>query len=126
MTKVVCGVTYNKEMVDLVYSRAAFAKYLVLPTKYHFPAVVRILGYVWKFLKSFKCRQGKFKKQPKFQMLTADTKTCSRVSLTSLFSRTADENSDISRVENSDIVTVENSDISRILVSNQESSKDAK
>ena len=27
VTKVVCGVTYNKERVDLVYSRAAFARY---------------------------------------------------------------------------------------------------
>ena len=122
VTKIVCGVTYNKERVDLVYSRAAFAKYLVLPTKYHFPAVVRILGLVWKFLKSFKCSQGKFKTQPKFKMFTADTKTCSRVSLTSLFSRLADD-SDIARVENSDISSVEDSDTSRVLVSNQESSK---
>ena len=55
-------------------------------------------------------------------MFTADTKTCSRVSLTSLFSRLADD-SDIARVENSDISSVEDSDTSRVLVSNQESSK---
>ena len=37
VTNVVCGVTHNKERVDLVYSRAACAEYLVLPTRFHFP-----------------------------------------------------------------------------------------
>ena len=43
----------NKERIDLVYSRAAHANYLLNPTKFHFPAVVRIMGIVYKFIKSF-------------------------------------------------------------------------
>ena len=86
VTNVVCGVSHNKERVDLVYSRAACAEYLVLPTRFHFPSVVRIVGIVWKFLKSFQCRQGKFKNQPKFNMLAANTDICSQVTLSTLFS----------------------------------------
>ena len=85
VTKVICGVAQNKDGIDLVYSRAATADYLLLPTKYNFPSVVRIVGIVWKFLKSFKCRKGKLKIKPRFHMLTANNNISYRANLSTVF-----------------------------------------
>ena len=85
VTKEFCGLTLNKERIDLVYSRAAYANYLLHPTKFHFPAVVRILGIVCKFIKSFKCRKGKPRVIPKFTMLQATAVECHYISLSSVF-----------------------------------------
>ena len=88
VTEVHHGVTLNKERVDLVYSRAAYSGYLLLPTKFHFPAVVRIMGIVWKFIKSFECLKGKLKSKPGFHMLSAtQSEECSRVPLSAAFSQ---------------------------------------
>ena len=84
VTKEFCGVTLNKERIDLVYSRAAHANYLLHPTKFHFPAVVRIMGIVYKFIKSFKCIKGKLKPRQKFNMLHATSDMCQQVSLSSV------------------------------------------
>ena len=86
VTMVHCGVTLNKVRIDLVYSRAAPSQYLLLPTRFHFPAVVRIMSIVWKFVKSFKCIQGKLKSRPAFNMLTATGGVCSKISLSAAFS----------------------------------------
>ena len=89
VTTTICGVVQNKERVDLVYSRAAFAKYIVLPTKYHFPSVVRIVGIVFKFIRSFKCRQGKSLPRPKFQMLVSKAEDSPQALQTALLSRSS-------------------------------------
>ena len=71
-------------------------------------------------------REGKFRTQSKFNLLTADSKTCTQVSITTFFSRTdQEENSDITRDVNSDIKQDENPDTSRVLVSNKGSSEGA-
>ena len=85
VTIVHCGVTLNKERIDLVYSRAAYTGYLILPTKFHFPAIVRIMGIVWRFIKSFKCLKGKLKTKPTFNMLSATGGVCSEASMTAAF-----------------------------------------
>ena len=85
VTMVHCGVTLNKDRIDLVYSRAAYSGYLILPTKFHFPAVVRIMGIVWRFIKSFKCLKGKLTTKPTFNMLSATGGVCSEVSMTVAF-----------------------------------------
>ena len=69
--------------IDLVYSRAKFASYLILPTKFHFPSIVRIIGYVYKFIKSFKCLSGKLANKPKFNMFQASN--IKQISLISAF-----------------------------------------
>ena len=69
--------------IDLVYSRAKFASYLILPTKFHFPSIVRIIGYVYKFIKSFKCLSGKLANKPKFNMFQANN--IKQISLISAF-----------------------------------------
>ena len=89
VTKTVCGVVTNKERVDLVYSRAAFARYIVLPTKYHFPSIVRIVGIVFKFIRSFKCRKGKNSTRPKFQMLVSTAEDSPQALQTCLLSRSS-------------------------------------
>ena len=44
------GHVVNERRVSLMEERANFSRYLVLPTKYSFPKVVRILGYVMAFV----------------------------------------------------------------------------
>ena len=47
---VASGHVANNARVELVEARAAFSSYLILPTKFAFPKVVRILGLVLKFI----------------------------------------------------------------------------
>ena len=75
--------TLIQNRIDLVYSRAKFASYLILPTKFHFPSIVRIIGYVYKFIKSFKCLSGKLANKPKFNMFQASN--IKQISLISAF-----------------------------------------
>ena len=54
------GHIVNPSRVNLLETRANFSNYLILPTRYAFPKVVRILGLVMRFLTkfckwSFKC-----------------------------------------------------------------------
>ena len=57
--------------VEKVKDRAEFSDYLISPTKFKFEKIVRIIATVWRFVKSFKCLEGKLsKKRPdtKFRM----------------------------------------------------------
>ena len=45
--------------VEKVKERAEFSNYLISPTKFKFEKVVRIIATVWRFVKSFKCLEGK-------------------------------------------------------------------
>ena len=49
----------SSKRVDLVASRANYSKYIILPTKYSFSKVVRILSLVAKFVRAFKCKWSK-------------------------------------------------------------------
>ena len=51
------GHVVSTKRVDLMEERAAHSKYLLLPTKFSFPKVVRIYSIVFSFLS--KCRRGK-------------------------------------------------------------------
>ena len=51
------GHAVNIGRVELLEERAQFSNYLVLPTKYSFPAVVRIYTYIMAF--TSKCRRGR-------------------------------------------------------------------
>ena len=50
----------NERRVTLIEERAQFSQYLVLPTKFRFPKLVRILSHVMAFI--FKCRNKVGKK----------------------------------------------------------------
>ena len=45
--------------VEKVKERAEFSNYLISPTKFKFEKLVRIIATVWRFVKSFKCLEGK-------------------------------------------------------------------
>ena len=49
-----CSEAVSSKRVDLVSSRAKFSDYLILPTKYPFSKVVRILSLVMKFVENTK------------------------------------------------------------------------
>ena len=104
VTKTVCGVALNKERIDLVYSRAVKANYLLLPTKFHFPVVVRIHALVYKFIKSFKCLKGKLQKQPKFIMLSTTNELCSVSSMSAMFSPACLTSNQTSRAKKVEII----------------------
>ena len=54
------GHVVNERRVTLIEERAQFSQYLVLPTKFRFPKLVRILSHVMAFI--FKCRNKVGKK----------------------------------------------------------------
>ena len=51
------GHVVTAKKVDMIEERAAHSKYLLLPTKFSFPKVVRIYSIMFSFIS--KCRQGK-------------------------------------------------------------------
>ena len=48
------GHVVNEKRVGLIEERAEFSKYLIIPTKYSFPKVVRIMSYVFSFISKIK------------------------------------------------------------------------
>ena len=49
----------SPERVQRTAARASYTKYIILPTKFNFPKVVRILGIVTKFVQAFKRKWSK-------------------------------------------------------------------
>ena len=70
--------------VDQVKLRAESAKYLLSPSKYKFVKTVRIMGIVFRFLRSFKCLKERFTRnedsKTKFQMFVTLTANKSIIS----------------------------------------------
>ena len=52
-----CANTVSEIRIKKIKERAEFSQYLLLPTKYRFPATVRIYGYVICFVR--KARKGR-------------------------------------------------------------------
>ena len=48
--------------IEKVAERSTFSNYIVPPNKFSFDKTVRIIGLVFRFVRSFKCRKGKVKK----------------------------------------------------------------
>ena len=75
------GHTVNQTRVKLLESRANFSDYLVLPTRFAFPKVVRILGLVMKFITQICKRQlgiQSIEQAPKFlSFYTSESSTTS-------------------------------------------------
>ena len=70
--------------VQKVAARAEFSSYIISPTKFSFDKCVRIVGIVFKFIRSFKCRKKKHMVQEvRFQMFTVMDVKQSRPGMTS-------------------------------------------
>ena len=53
--------------VDNVKARSEFSDYLLSPTKFKFEKTIRIYATVWRFIKGFKCLEGKLGRDQKYQ-----------------------------------------------------------
>ena len=97
--------------VDQVKLRAESAKYLLSPSKYKFVKTVRIMGMVFRFLKSFKCLKERFarkKESTKFQMFVT-----LKASKSSIDEESNEEENDIEEVKlvaTTAIITIRNDD----------------